>query len=177
VSKSDDVGPLAVAPWLEKLRAGKLAPLTNTVQVSLHPAVVKRSDEIHAQIEAWQNRPRRDEVSITEAPPDVQVLEDELNALIDEHSDDLVTLTFRGRWPGDEDAIRALNLPTTEERIYAITAQRSVDPVLTVDDVKELLKVIGGGQFVRVTDCWSESDAPTAPKSLTRSPSPATGKR
>lgn len=177
MSKSDDVGPLNVASWLDDLRAGKLPPLTNSVQVSLHPAVIKRSDEIQEQIEAWQRRPKREELSITEAPPDLAVLEDELNALVDEHPDSLVTLTFRGRWPGDESAIQAMNLTTTEDRIYAITALRSTDPVLTVDDVKALLKVIGGGQFVRITDCWSESDAPTAPKLLTRSPSPAIGKR
>lgn len=180
MSKANDVGPLDVSSWLDDLRAGKLPPLTGEVQVCLHPEVAGRADEIADRInELLTAPPVRDELSITEAPADpsgkIEALEAEHDALLEQYQGSLVTLKFRAQHAGDAAALPTSG--TVEDRVIAMTALFSVDPVLSVDDVKALTAVIGMGQFGRVTDCWANLGAPSGPKSLTRSPSPATGKR
>lgn len=178
------MGPLNVASWLERLRAGELPPLTDSVQVSLDPKVAQRADELADRINVIigeANATADVERSITEAKPDVDALIADLvaehEALLAEHEASLVTLTFRARGEGDAQALAVKKRSSSDEVLVALTAQYSLDPKLTEDDVHALIPVIGWAQFDKVTDCWANLGQPPAPKSLTPSRSPATGKR
>jgi hypothetical protein len=174
-------GPVDVARLLADIRAGKVAPRTASVSVCVDPSAALEADDILDRIDALQSRidtAGKGERGV--ADPGPADLAAELADLEAEHDDAMakyaaavVTFTFRSQNETDRQelaervaAYEAAH-PGADAQAVVGTAQYSVDPVLSVDDVHDLIPVIGWAQFSEMVSCWQVLvfGRPSAPKS------------
>lgn len=176
-------GPVDVLAFLADRKAGKVTPRTASVDVYLEPAataeyddLIERYNAIVIESKEAAQAAKGDRLASEPADPYAAQL-DQLEAQIAEAEAALagqkVTLTFHGYTVGDQSAINEaakpyLNTPQQNEQLLIISAAQYLqEPKLSADDLRELIPVIGFGQWQKATAVFQELvyGAPTGPKS------------
>lgn len=178
---SKPVGPIDLKKALAKVKSGEVAVRTRTVTVYLDLEAAARLDEVaekhsNAKFRHELAEGPRNAQSITEPSADRDLLADlereydELEAKLEASA---VDITFRDSEIGDASEItekmHADKRPETNEWFVAYSlAQYAVDPVLTVEEVLNLPKLIGPAQMRKLQEAYQSllGGAPLSPKPL-----------
>jgi hypothetical protein len=167
VNSKKPVGPIDVNQWLADRAAKKAPPRSDSIEVFLAPELAVEYDALvdqyDALVEDSERPPAVDELMV-QAPADhsaeLDELEQRMDAILAEAESTKVTLTFRSYEVGDNEAIaaeqKARGIQDNQSDHIAVlrTAQFSLEPKLSVDEVTELVKAIGYSQFNAVCAVW-----------------------
>lgn len=132
--------------------------VTDSVRVTNRLDLVLRIEELDAQIKADSETVQVERSAADPGPGDP---DEDYKILVAQYLDSFKTFTFRQRYTGDWEKIRAAmrfdkaNLQDVNEANLYATAEFSVEPRMTVEQVRALATTIGGPQFDRIVDCWS----------------------
>lgn len=169
---------LDLSSWLA---GGK--PRTKTVSISNQPNLAAELDELAEQMDALFDKieAAKGESSgsiVDDVAADLEVewdsLKEQYDVLLAEHQESLMPFTFRGQKPADLDEVKAMlktsKLPASNENIgLGLVAHLCVEPVMTIEELRDALEVLGSTAFLQMNDVIVElarkRKEPTAPLS------------